>query len=112
MAQETGLSPDEANTRVTDTFNKAKTAMDNAANTAKQAADNARKAAAHAALWMFVSLMIGAFIASFAATLGGRRRDLHGDPSNLHRSQAMRSLLLLLLGVPIPIVILIALFVR
>jgi len=77
VAQETGLTPDEANTRVTETFNKAKAAMDNAANTAKQAADDARKAAAHAALWMFVSLLIGAFIASFSATLGGRRRDLH-----------------------------------
>ena len=76
VAADTGLSPADATTRVNDTFNKAKAADDNAVNTAKQAADAARKAAAHAALWMFVSLMIGAFIASFAATAGGRRRDL------------------------------------
>ena len=77
VAQETGLSPADANARVTDAFNKAKAATDAAANDAKQVADTARKAAEHGALWMFVSLMIGAFIASFAATLGGRRRDLH-----------------------------------
>jgi hypothetical protein len=43
--------------------------------TVKEAADKARKASATAALWLFVSLLIGAFAASFAATLGGRQRD-------------------------------------
>jgi hypothetical protein len=77
VAQETGISPADANARVTDDFNRAKAAADDAATKAKEAADAARKAAEHGALWMFVSLMIGAFIASFAATIGGRRRDLH-----------------------------------
>ncbi len=77
VAQETGIPQAEASARVTDGFNKAKAAADNAANTAKQAADDARKAAAHGALWSFVALLIGAFIASFAATMGGRHRDLH-----------------------------------
>ena len=43
---------------------------------AKDAADKARKASAYAALWLFVSLLVGAFVASLAATFGGRQRDL------------------------------------
>lgn len=39
------------------------------------AAEKARKASAYGALWLFVSLLIGAFVASLAATYGGRRRD-------------------------------------
>ena len=39
-------------------------------------ADKARKASAYAALWIFVSLLAGAFVASLAATFGGRQRDL------------------------------------
>jgi len=39
-------------------------------------ADDARKAAAYAALWLFITLLIGAFFASLSATWGGRRRDL------------------------------------
>ena len=42
---------------------------------AKNAADKARKASAYSALWLFISLLIGAFVASLAATIGGRRRD-------------------------------------
>jgi hypothetical protein len=38
-------------------------------------ADAARKATAHVFLWLFVALLIGAFCASYAATLGGRQRD-------------------------------------
>ncbi len=43
---------------------------------AREAADKARKASAYAALWLFISLLIGAFVASLAATYGGRRRDI------------------------------------
>lgn len=35
----------------------------------------AREASAYAALWIFVALLIGAFSASLAATLGGKQRD-------------------------------------
>jgi hypothetical protein len=28
------------------------------------------------ALWLFISLLIGAFVASFAATVGGQQRDI------------------------------------
>jgi hypothetical protein len=41
----------------------------------QQAADTARKAVAHLALWLFIALLIGAFCASYAATIGGRERD-------------------------------------
>ena len=37
---------------------------------ARQAADTARKAAAHLLLWIFLALLIGAFCASYAATIG------------------------------------------
>ena len=41
----------------------------------KAAADAARKAAAKLSLWMFIGLLMGAFCASYAATIGGRQRD-------------------------------------
>jgi hypothetical protein len=43
---------------------------------AREAADAAREASAYAALWLFISLLAGAFIASWMATFGGRQRDL------------------------------------
>ncbi len=60
----TGLSPDHADSRVTDVFAQAQLAM-----------DTARKATAHALYWLFVALLLGAFAASAAATLGGKERD-------------------------------------
>jgi hypothetical protein len=44
---------------------------------AKAAADAARKAAAEASLYLALSLLVGAFIASVSAALGGRLRDEH-----------------------------------
>jgi hypothetical protein len=75
IAKRTGLSPSDAEKRVSDAFNKAHTAIASAEQSAKQAADSARKAAAYSALWMFVALLSGAFVASLAATFGGRQRD-------------------------------------
>jgi MFS family permease len=43
---------------------------------ATQLSDEARRNAAYASLWIFVSLLIGAFAASLMATFGGRQRDL------------------------------------
>jgi hypothetical protein len=63
-AAKTGISVPEANQRVANMF----------AN-AMQAADTARKATAHLLLWLFLSLLMGAFSASYAATIGGRQRD-------------------------------------
>jgi hypothetical protein len=44
---------------------------------AKAAADAARKAAAQASIYLALSLLVGAFIASVSAALGGRLRDEH-----------------------------------
>jgi len=76
VAQRTGLSQQDAEKRVTDTFAKVQAAATDAANKAKEAADQSRKASAYASLWLFVSLLLGAFTASLAATFGGRQRDL------------------------------------
>lgn len=43
----------------------------------KAQADSARKAAAEASLYLALSLLVGAFIASVSAALGGRVRDEH-----------------------------------
>ena len=76
VAQRTGLSQADAEKRVNDTYTRVQTKLRDAETAARDAADKARKASAYAALWLFVSLLIGAFVASLAATFGGRQRDL------------------------------------
>ena len=76
VAQRSGSSQADAEKRVNDTFARMQTAVKEAQSAAQEAADKARKASAYAALWLFVSLLVGAFVASWAATFGGRRRDL------------------------------------
>jgi hypothetical protein len=76
VAQRAGLSQADAEKRVTDAFGRMKAKADQVKDQARAAADKARKASAHAALWLFVSLLVGAFVASFMATFGGRQRDL------------------------------------
>ena len=76
VAQRTSLSAPDAESRVSNTFARLQTALRSAEASAKEAADKARKASAYAALWLFISLLIGAFVASLAATFGGRQRDL------------------------------------
>ena len=76
IAQRTGLSPQDAETRVSDTVARVQNTLREAETTARETADRARKASAYAALWLFVALLSGAFIASLTATYGGRRRDI------------------------------------
>ncbi len=64
VSARTGLSETDAQSRVSATFDEA-----------RQSADTARKAAAHSLYWTFLALLIGAFCASFAATIGGKQRD-------------------------------------
>jgi hypothetical protein len=71
IASRTGLTPAEAEKRVSDAVAQAKAAEVKA----REAADAARKAAAYLALATFLALLIGAFTASYAATIGGRLRD-------------------------------------
>ena len=75
VAARTGIAPADAERRVDEVYGKATTAAAKAKATAKEVADKARKAAAGAALWMTVALLLGAFVASLAATFGGKQRD-------------------------------------
>jgi hypothetical protein len=64
ISARTGINHNDAEARVANVFDR---------NLA--AADGARKSVAHSLYWLFVALLLGAFTASFAATIGGRRRD-------------------------------------
>lgn len=64
VAARTGISPSDAETRVSDVMTQA-----------RQTEDAVRKATADLLLWLFLSLLIGAFTASVAATIGGSQRD-------------------------------------
>ena len=75
VAQRTNLSQPEAEQRVDQVYAKAHQAVEDAKIKAKEAADTAAKVAAWSTLWMFITLLIGAFFASLCATFGGRRRD-------------------------------------
>jgi hypothetical protein len=75
VAQRTGLSQQDAEKRVVDLHARAQARLVAAEVSARDAADRARKASANSALWLFVSLLVGAFVASLAATFGGRQRD-------------------------------------
>jgi hypothetical protein len=73
VANRTGLSPADSEKRVDefvagtlDTVTKA-----------RAAADTARKAAAQTAIYTALAMLVGAFIASVSAALGGRLRDEH-----------------------------------
>lgn len=64
VSARTGLNQTEAAERVSDSIRRA-----------QESADKARKAGARLLLWTFLALLIGAFCASYAATIGGRQRD-------------------------------------
>jgi hypothetical protein len=64
VAAKNGVSEPVAERRVDDVFMQA-----------QQAGNVARKALAHALYWTFLALLIGAFCASLAATIGGKQRD-------------------------------------
>jgi len=72
----TGLTQQDAEKRVSDTYARLQTKLRDTETAAKEAADKGRKASAYVVLWIFISLLIGAFVASFAATVGGRQRDM------------------------------------
>lgn len=73
VAARAGISTDEAQKRVDEFIASAK----DIEVQAKAAADQARKAAAKLALLTALAMLIGAFIASVSAALGGRLRDMH-----------------------------------
>jgi hypothetical protein len=71
VAARTGLSQPEAQQRVDTVVNQ----LNDAEQKVRQAADVARKRAARLSIATALSMVIGAFIASAAAALGGRIRD-------------------------------------
>lgn len=76
VAQRTGISQPDAEKRVAQVYDQMQAKVRDAKVKAKSAADEARKTSAYTALWLFISLLLGAFVASLAATFGGRQRDL------------------------------------
>ena len=73
VAARTGVSQADAQKRVDEFIAGAQ----DAETKVKAEADSARKVAAEAAIYMALSMLVGAFIASVAAALGGRLRDEH-----------------------------------
>ena len=71
VSARSGLSPDAAKERVNEVLQK----MQAVKTEAQAAADQARKNATKLSLFMFLSLIVGAFIAAAAAALGGGQRD-------------------------------------
>jgi hypothetical protein len=76
VAARTGLAQAEAEQRVDAAYTSMNQSIEAAKAKAKEAADQTRKVTAGLSLWMFISLLCGAFFGSLAATFGGRRRDL------------------------------------
>jgi hypothetical protein len=72
VAARTGLSPADAEKRVTEVISEI-----------KQSLDKSRKAAAQLSLWLAASLLLGAFAASLAAVEGGQLRDGTWDDRKL-----------------------------
>lgn len=75
VANYTELDESEAEQRVDNVIERAEQAVADAEQTAREAAETALEGATFASLWIFVALLIGAYIASFMATVGGRQRD-------------------------------------
>lgn len=75
VAEQTGLSQDASQTRVADTFAQLQSRIGALGLSDRTLAEQARKAAATAAIWLFISLLSGAFFASLMAIFGGRQRD-------------------------------------
>ena len=75
VAEQTGLSQDDAQTRVADTFGQLQSRLGQLDVNERALAEQARKAAATATIWLFISLLSGAFLASLMAIVGGRQRD-------------------------------------
>ena len=79
VASRAGVTPDEARARVDQVLQQ----VEEAKNAALDAANDARKSAAPVARLGALSLLVGAFVASAAAALGGRQRD---DESTILRT--------------------------
>jgi len=72
IAVQGDVSEAEARQRVEQVLTNAEQMRQQAVDAARDAADAARKAAAALALWAFAALLVGAFVASLMAMVGGR----------------------------------------
>jgi hypothetical protein len=86
VARRAGIDPAQGEQRVNDVYAQFRQSVENAKTKVKETADATRKASAGIAVWLFISLLCGAFFASLSATIGGRHRDVfvHG-PRTAHR---------------------------
>ncbi|PPD32936.1 MAG: hypothetical protein CTY19_09825 [Methylomonas sp.] len=75
ITRQTGLATADAEKRVAGVFDKAHIENIQAAQQAKQLVNQTRKTTAYSTLWTVVALLLGAFVASLSATLGGKQRD-------------------------------------
>ena len=75
IAQRAGIDEAAAQQRLSEVEAQATRIARDAEQKAREAADAARKAVAVFSLWAFASMLVGAFVASFCATIGGRARD-------------------------------------
>jgi hypothetical protein len=80
VSSRTGLSQADAEKRVNDVVNQAKADL-----------EKARKAAMHTAIWLTLSLFIGAFCASLAALEGGGTRDGTWGTMPIRQTRPLRS---------------------
>jgi hypothetical protein len=80
VSSRTGLSQPDAEKRVNDVITQAKAYL-----------DNARKVAMHTAIWLTLSLFIGAFCAALAAWEGGGTRDGTWGRSAIRQTAPARS---------------------
>lgn len=76
VSRYTGMAPQAAEVRVAATYAQLRQKRVAIEGAAKDAANSARRASVYAALWLFVSLLMGAFSACFMAVFGGRLRDV------------------------------------
>jgi hypothetical protein len=76
ISRRTGEAPMAAEQRVMAAYDAEVERMQQLETQARETADTARRNGAYASLWIFISLLVGAFSASLMATFGGRQRDL------------------------------------
>lgn len=75
VAFHTGMSAAAAEQRIAASYASLVTLLRDQRVAADAQADQARRASSHIALWLFIAVLLGAFVASLAATYGGVRRD-------------------------------------
>ncbi|MCP3716427.1 hypothetical protein [Paraburkholderia sp. CNPSo 3281] len=75
VAEKTGLAPAYARARVRTTWSRLQEKVNAEENAARAAVETLRRATVRVTLWLFISLLMGAFSASLMATIGGRMRE-------------------------------------